>query len=136
MQGDSPTGEENIAGKQITSVSIDLTEQLPIQRSGTQLSKEVSEVLDNDIVTQYFRGQTRSIITYQDEEKKTCSHEKIEQSFAAIMVGVIGFKDLYSAWENQIISTIPDYKAEDDSDYKVEAEQSEYLEVAPKVICL
>ena len=40
------------------------------------------------------------------------------------MVGVIGFKDLYSAWENQIISTIPDYKALDDSDYKVDAEQS------------
>ena len=93
-------------------------------------------MLDNDIVTQYFRGRTRSIITYQDEDNKSCSHEKIEQSFAAIMVGVIGFKDLYSAWENQIISTIPDYKAEDDSDYKVDAEQSEYLEVAPKVICL
>tara|TARA_B110000503_G_C6797992_1_gene269918 strand:+ start:209 stop:502 length:294 start_codon:yes stop_codon:yes gene_type:complete len=52
------------------------------------------------------------------------------------MVGVIGFKDLYSAWEHQIISTIPDYKAEDDSDFKVDAQQSQYLEVAPKVICL
>ena len=64
------------------------------------LDKEVSETLDKDIVTQYFRGRTRSTISYKNEDGKACQTEKVEQSFAAIMVGVIGFKDLYSAWEN------------------------------------
>lgn len=57
------------------------------------------------------------------------------------MVQVIGFKDLYSAWEDQIYSTINDLKIDDDTSrdgaaVQVEAIQTEYLELAPKILCL
>ena len=42
------------------------------------LDKEVSETLDKDIVTQYFRGRTRSTISYKNEDGKACQTEKVE----------------------------------------------------------
>ena len=76
-------------------------------------------------------------ITYKDGSGKEVLKEKVTESFAAIMVRVIGFKDIYSAWEEQWISTIDDFKIDDDDDdEKVNATQSEYLAIAPKVLCL
>lgn len=58
------------------------------------------------------------------------------------MIRVVGFKDLYTAWEEQIVDVIDDYVEQDDDKSKkeekipVQAIQSEYLELAPKVLCL
>ena len=55
------------------------------------------------------------------------------------MIRVIGFKDIYSAWESQVISIIDEYLEDDtvskDSKY-VQAIQTEFIEKAPKVLCL
>jgi hypothetical protein len=39
--------------------------------------------------------------------------ETLIDSFAAIMVRVIGYKELYEAWENQYTSQIDDFKESD-----------------------
>lgn len=57
-------------------------------------------MLSHDIITQYFKGRIKNFITYQGPDGKQNEREKITESFAAIMVQVIGFKDIYSAWED------------------------------------
>ena len=59
------------------------------------------------------------------------------------MIRVIGFKDIYSAWESQVISIIDEYLEDDnttqgrDSKSKyVQAIQTEFIVKAPKVLCL
>ena len=57
------------------------------------------------------------------------------------MIRVIGFKDIYSAWESQVISIIDEYLEDDNQgrDAKskyVQAIQTEFIVKAPKVLCL
>ena len=97
-------------------------------------------MLQDDIITKYFKGKNKQIITYTGSDGKNREIEKIQDSFAAIMIRVIGFKDIYSAWESQVISIIDDYM-EDNQTYNkktnyVQAIQTEFIEKAPKVLCL
>lgn len=70
----------------------------------------MNPVLKDDMITNYFRGKIRRIITFDRPDGRTKVKEKIIDSFAAILIRVIGFKDLYTAWEDQVISVIDDYK--------------------------
>ena len=56
-------------------------------------------------------------------------------SFATIMVGVIGYKEVYEAWENEFKSVIDDFKEEGAAN-AVQAESSNWLEQIPQVLCL
>lgn len=107
-----------------------------------EIKRQKSVVLDRDIITKLFRGKFRSFIAYNGADGQSKCKEKIIETFAAIMIRVIGFKDLYTAWEEQIVDEINDYVDQDDDNSKkeekvpVQAIQSEYLELAPKVLCL
>lgn len=48
------------------------------------------------------------IINEIDGQEKVV--EKIVDSFAAILIRVVGFKEIYEAWENQYQSAIDDFK--------------------------
>ena len=58
-------------------------------------------------------------------------------SFAAVMVRVVGFKELYEAWENQCRSTIENFKESGENDESsADVQQTDWLERVPKVLCL
>lgn len=107
------------------------------------------KILDNDLISQNFRCKLRRVISYTGSDGKNRSIEKVVDNFAAIMVNVIGFKDVFNAWEEQVETTIDDFK-EDLSitsqssvvayraaeNQHVKAFQAEYFEQVPKVLCL
>ena len=80
---------------------------LQIQNS---FKSHMNPVLKDDMITNYFRGKIRRIITFDRPDGRSKVKEKIIDSFAAILIRVIGFKDLYTAWEDQVVSVIDDYK--------------------------
>ena len=46
-------------------------------------------------------GRTKQIMTFSHTDGKVHhTKQKIMDSFAAIMIRVVGFKELYEAWEN------------------------------------
>jgi DNA-binding GntR family transcriptional regulator len=51
------------------------------------------------------------------------------------MVGVIGYKEIYEAWENEYKSTIDDFKEEGAAN-ATQAVSTNWLEQIPKVLCL
>ena len=57
-------------------------------------------MMDEDLISQNFRGKLRRIIKYTGSDGKNRQIEKVVDSFAAIMVNVIGFKDVFNAWED------------------------------------
>jgi len=60
-------------------------------------------------------------MTYTGEDGLLKQKENVIDSFAAILVRVVGYKDVYEAWENQYKSAIDDFKEHDgqqDSDNK------------------
>ena len=56
-------------------------------------------------------------------------------SFAAILVRVVDFKEIYQAWEKQYKSDIDDFK-ESEHSKPVAAKQTEWIEQVPKVLCM
>ena len=55
-------------------------------------------------------------MTFTHKDGKKHSKHKILDSFAAIMVRVIGFKDLYEAWESQVRSEFENFKESGDAE--------------------
>ena len=51
------------------------------------------------------------------------------------MVRVVGFKELYEAWENQCRSDIENFKESGDGE-AAQVRQTDWLEKVPKVLCL
>jgi len=51
------------------------------------------------------------------------------------MVDACGFRDLYSAWESSIIRSVDDYQIEG-TENKVEATVCNFIERAPKILCI
>ena len=66
----------------------------------TEDSKIQQKMMDEDLISQNFRGKLRRIIKYTGSDGKNRQIEKVVDSFAAIMVNVIGFKDVLNAWED------------------------------------
>lgn len=58
------------------------------------------KMMDDDLISQNFKGKLRRIISYTGSDGKHRQIEKVVDSFAAIMVNVIGFKDVFNAWED------------------------------------
>mmetsp|Transcript_13952 Transcript_13952/g.21749 ORF Transcript_13952/g.21749 Transcript_13952/m.21749 type:complete len:99 (+) Transcript_13952:1330-1626(+) len=58
-----------------------------------------SVILTDDMVSRNFKGQVRQVFSYQDHEGTNRVREKVTDTFAAILIRVVGFKDIYNAWE-------------------------------------
>jgi len=56
--------------------------------------------MGKDVITNDFMGRTRQVMTFSHADGQKTSKQKVLDSFAAVMVRVIGFKELYEAWEN------------------------------------
>jgi hypothetical protein len=67
-------------------------------------------MMDDDLISQSFRGKLRRVIKYTGSDGKNRRIEKVVDSFAAIMVNVIGHKDVLNAWEEQLTTVIEDFK--------------------------
>jgi hypothetical protein len=69
-----------------------------------QIKKASNFFEEKDIITKVFKGRIRQIMKYKGQDGIEKVKETLIDSFAAIMVRVIGFKELYEAWENQYTS--------------------------------
>ena len=108
--------------------------------------KNEEDLFKDDVITSHFKGRVRQIITFKGQDGSDKVKETVIDSFAAIMVRVVGFKEIYEAWENQYQSYIDDFKENDTilntqgssvpSNQTTEAKQTEWLEQIPKVLCL
>lgn len=54
---------------------------------------------EKDVISEYFKGRVRSIITYTGNDGQQKTKESITDVFATILIRVIGFKEIYEAWE-------------------------------------
>jgi hypothetical protein len=82
------------------------------------------------VITVNFKGRIREIMKYQGADGTQKIKEKLVDSFATIMVGVIGYKEVYEAWENEYKSVIDDFKEEGTSNI-TQAVSSNWLEQIP-----
>lgn len=53
----------------------------------------------NDFISESFKGKIKQVITYTTADGTEKTKESVNEFFAAILVRVIGFKELYEAWE-------------------------------------
>jgi hypothetical protein len=88
-----------------------------------------------DVITNDFMGRTRQVMTYSHSDGKKHSRQKVLDSFAAVMVRVVGFKELYEAWENQSRSEIENFQESSDGATS-HVKQIDWIDQAPKVLCL
>jgi hypothetical protein len=64
---------------------------------------------ESDVITDNFKGRIRSIITYTGSDGTEKTKESVTDVFATILIRVIGFKEIYEAWEEQYQSALEDY---------------------------
>ena len=88
------------------------------------MSSRHNKLLDDDLITKHFRGKLRRIITYQGSDGKSRAIEKVIDSFAAILIRVVGYKDAFNAWEDQMISVIDEYTEDTSTDSSLVAYKS------------
>ena len=74
------------------------------------MEMEVMEQLGDDVITQNFKGRVRQIISFKGGDGQEKTKETVIDSFAAILIRVIGFKEIYEAWEEQYQSYIDDFR--------------------------
>ena len=73
-----------------------------------------------DAIANYFKGKFRTLIEFKrSSDGKDEVRERVVENFAAIMVRVVGFNELYSAWETQVEGVIDDYKEDENAQPKV-----------------
>jgi hypothetical protein len=65
------------------------------------------ETDERDIISIIFRGSIKQIMNVTGKENE---EERIIESFAAIMIRIVGFKEIYEAWENQYQTIISEYR--------------------------
>lgn len=76
-------------------------------------SKKTAKSELNDVISQNFKGRIRQIISFNGADGQMKVKENVIDSFAAILVRVVGFKEIYEAWENQYQSIIEDFREND-----------------------
>jgi hypothetical protein len=64
------------------------------------MKKSSSVFEEKDVITRVFKGRIRQIMKFKGSDGVEKVKENLIDSFAAIMVRVIGYKELYEAWEN------------------------------------
>ena len=71
-----------------------------------KVTMEGNRFIGKDVVSQDFMSRIRQVQMYTDEKGKITEKQKIQDSFAATLIRVIGFKEVYEAWESQCRSAI------------------------------
>jgi len=108
-----------------------MAEAAPVVEEEKMDEEMKDETIDNlfkdDIVSNSFRGRIRQIISFKGTDGLIKEKETVLDSFAAILVRVVGFKDLYEAWEEQYQSTIDGFKENEKAEPTL-AKQKEFLE--------
>lgn len=66
-----------------------------------EMKFEEEDIKSNDAISDNFKGKIQQIITYKGTDGTQKTKESINDFFAAIMIRVIGFKEIYEAWEEQ-----------------------------------
>ena len=72
--------------------------------------------MEEDMIAENFKGRTRQIISYKGKDGQNRTTETVIDFFAAILIGVIGFKEIYEAWELSYKDQI-EYHASDEFNY-------------------
>lgn len=67
---------------------------------------EGKTLVGNDVISTDFMSRIRKIQKFHDYKGRTNEKQKITDSFAATLIRVIGFKEIYEAWESQIQSDV------------------------------
>ena len=125
-----------------------------------EIQIEGKSYIGNDVISVDFMSRIRKIQKFHDQHGREKEKQKIEDSFAATLIRVIGFKEIYEAWENQIHSDVEgvslDLKRQqslsnslkkqesmqiDTGDNKEEKkvgsmDQVDWIEKVPNVLCL
>ena len=85
---------------------------MAVQKEEAQ-SEAVDNVEQEDLISKYFKGSITQIITIHEVDGTEKVKQQVVDSFAAILVRVIGFKEIYEAWENQYQSAIDEFRQGD-----------------------
>lgn len=85
----------------------------PAELLEEQKLQEVKDVVmkseETDVIDENFKGKIRSVITYKGNDGSEKIKESITDVFATILIRVIGFKEIYEAWEEQYRAALEDY---------------------------
>ena len=65
-----------------------------------QEMKNEEDLFKDDVITSHFKGRVRQIISFKGQDGTEKLKETVTDSFAAILIRVVGFKEIYEAWEN------------------------------------
>lgn len=89
----------------------------------------------SDVISKDFMSRTRQVTTFTHPDGQKHSRQRVLDSFAAVMVRVVGFKELYEAWENQCRSVVENFKESGEGEAS-QLQQTDWLDEVPKVLCL
>jgi len=91
-----------------------LEEEAPHEEQKQQEQADISMKNEEaDIIEENFKGKVRSIITFTGLDGTEKTKESVTDVFATILIRVIGFKEIYEAWEEQYQSALEDYNPND-----------------------
>lgn len=82
------------------------------------------------MIVDTFFGQLNSTISYLDKSGQQQIQE-VKETFAEVMMNVIGTKDLYEAWENLYHDSVDDYKTSEGETTR--AEKTDWIVRVPEV---
>lgn len=103
--------------------------------------------MGSDVVSQDFLQRVRKIQTYTESDGRRTIKQRVSDKFTATLIRVIGFKELYEAWESQCRSVVEGMKKESlelrrtmtyasDKDDTADMMQIDWIERVPKVLTL
>lgn len=71
-----------------------------------KVTVEGKNYIGKDVISQDFMSRIRQVQMYTDEKGQITEKQKVQDSFAATLIRVIGFKEVYEAWESQCRSAV------------------------------
>lgn len=87
-----------------------------IQEANVEMNdEEQNPKMEEDMIAQNFKGRTRQIISYKAKDGTDKKTENVIEFFAAILIGVIGFKEIYEAWEQSYKDQIEYHESEENN---------------------
>lgn len=91
--------QDNALQKLDSSFLVDTPVELHEEQKQQEIKDVVMKAEETDIIDENFKGKIRSVITYKGPDGSDKIKESITDVFATILIRVIGFKEIYEAWE-------------------------------------